>query len=168
MTLTTTTNRHGEKEHFYRCSAFGPDCPQRVSIKADTIEQLVTDATLAEVASPAAFGDHEPDETDLVAEAREALDKAQAELDTAIRVLDIVGNEPAAIERLEQLTRAKDDAAMALDNAKDREVMPPFEPDERDSSDVETQRAIVKAIIARMDVGPGRGTDRVHIELTNH
>jgi DNA invertase Pin-like site-specific DNA recombinase len=161
MTVTTTKDRRGAHVPFYRCSGFGPDCERRISIKADTIEEVVTEATLAQILPPDFLGDESPD-VDSIEEAQATLDAAQAELDQYIRVLSIVSGEQAAVERLEQLTRTRDDAADALVTAQDRKPIPAFDPSEWDEQDFNTKRAIITGIIDRVDIGPA-GPSRIRI-----
>ena len=92
--------------------------------------------------------------------------RAQAALDSAIRAFTGLEGEAAALERLAELRRARDDArdrahelgrrrsALVIDAAADWERLTLGE-----------RRAIVRAIVDRVTVFPGRGAGRVRVEL---
>ena len=141
----------------YRCQ--NADCTRRVSVSAVVAEQAVVDVTKRELsdmegrASAAARA----------REAREARDRAQTELDSAIRVLAVVGDEPATVKRLEELRAARDDAQARVDELGEPDDVA-VSVEDWDRLSFEERRGLVRSVVARAVVVPGRGAGRVVVE----
>lgn len=146
----------------YRCPPTG-DCGNRMAIGADIVERVVTErvrAALVDVSGHASAQSN-------VREAEQALERAQDALDKALRAFEGFEDEPAARQRLVELREARDAAqahlerlggeappAIAINGAEDWERLTLAE-----------QRALIRATVDRVRVGPGRGAQRVTVEL---
>lgn len=86
----------------YRCNQ--PDCPDHPAIMAHIAERVVVDAVKARHADAGGRASAESH----AAAALAAADKAQADLDAAIRVFAGMEDEAAAIERLRELREVRD------------------------------------------------------------
>lgn len=144
----------------YRCPPVG-NCPQRVTISATTAEAFVVEAVqklLAGIKGSASVegGAHE---------AADELARKQEALDAAIRAFDGLGEEQATRERLHELREARD-------RARDRhdELLAASAPaitvttGDWELLTLDERRALIRAVIGRAVVGPGRGPGRISIE----
>jgi site-specific DNA recombinase len=144
----------------YRCSPMS-DCPERMAITADIAERVVTEhvrAALADVQG------HASAETN-IRQAEQALRAAQSALSAALRAFDGF-DEPAARQRLLELREARDAAQAHLDQLGGTRPALTINGDEDwDRLTLAERRALIRAIVARAVVRPGRGPDRVAVEL---
>lgn len=145
----------------YRCPPTG-DCPQRVTVSAELVEGIVVDAVrdaLSDIEGRASAQQN-------IGDAEHAVERAQADLDAAIRVFAGLEDEQAARERLGELGEARDRAedrveqlgasrgAVAVNAARDW-----------DRLSLDGRRALIRATVESVTVAPGRGADRVTVEL---
>lgn len=151
--------QNGRRYPFYRCPPIA-DCPKRVTIGAEMVEGLVTDTVrtaLRDVqgrASAEARG----------REAAAGLERAQADLDAALRAFAGLEGEAAARERLGELRAARDAAQEHVDHLGGLSLT--FDPGEGwDALTLAERRQFVTAVIARVEVHPGRGLERVTVTL---
>ena len=105
--------RQGGQNSAYRCPQTG-DCQRRASINASIVEPIVVEAVrtaLANVEGSASMADR-------AREAEAELERAQAELDAAIRSFASAGlqDEQAATDRLAELREARDGAEERVDH----------------------------------------------------
>ena len=144
----------------YRCPPIG-DCPQRVTISADVAERSVIEAVqelLTGVEGRASVEDG-------VEEAAEELQHRQDALDKAIRAFAGLEEEEAARERLQELRTARDEARERHD-----ELLAASAPaitvssGDWDQLSIDGRRDLIRAVVERAVVRPGRGSDRVSIE----
>lgn len=144
----------------YRCSP-ASDCPVRMAITANIAERVVTEhvrAALADVQG------HASAETN-IRQAEQALQAAQSALDTALRTFDGF-DESAARQRLVELREARDSAQANLDQLGGTRPALTINGDEDwDQLTLDERRALIRAIVARAVVHPGRGPDRIAVEL---
>ena len=139
----------------YRCPSTS-DCPRRVSISAPKAEEFVAEWVKAklegieETASTAAE----------VGVAAEELERAQERYDTAMRMLD--PDEPAAQERLTQLRAERDVARERHERARDLLDATEYAVSAADwpSLSLKGRRDLIRAVLERVEVSPGRGADR--------
>jgi hypothetical protein len=148
----------GKRYPYYRCSYV--DCPARVVIAAEVVEDLVVAEVqrLMEDIRGTATGE------DSVAEAAAQLERAQAAYDAGMAVLDPL--EPAAVTRLGELRAARDqarerhEAAVANSTATSIAVTA----GDWDRLTLEERRGLIRAVIESAFVAPGgRGAERVTI-----
>jgi hypothetical protein len=157
--VTGTTVQNGKTYAFYRCPPVG-DCPRRVTISADVAERAVVEAVqelLADLRGSANLASG-------VEQAERELAARQDELDAAIRTLAPVSDERAAQERLAELRRARDEAQDRLADL--AEAAPPavtVSAGDWNLLTLEERRALIRAVVERADVAPGRGSDRVTV-----
>jgi DNA invertase Pin-like site-specific DNA recombinase len=157
MSVGTGQNRYA----FYRCPPVG-DCPRRVTISAERAEQAVTEAVqdaLAGVEGTASIGEG-------VEAAARALDAAQGALDAAIGAFEAVMDERSARDRLAQLRAERDEAQEHLDRLSAAQA-PAVTVTAGDWNDLtlDERRALIRAVVLSVTVAPGRGPDRLTIEL---
>lgn len=157
--------QNGRRYPFYRCSTVG-DCPRRQTIGAEIVEGLVVDA----VRNRIAYLKGSATALDRGREVFDALDRAQADLDSGIRAFAGLEGEAAAIERLAQLRAVRDQAQEEVNRVRqlDRRL-PDFTlgPDtDWDLLSLEAKRALIVALVDSVIVRPdGRGAERVTITL---
>ncbi len=137
------------------------DCPERMAITADIAERVVTEhvrAALADVQG------HASAETN-IRQAEQALQAAQSGLDSALRTFDGF-DEPAARQRLLELREVRDAAQADLDQlGGTRPALTINGAEDWNRLTLAERRALIRAIVARAVVRPGRGPDRVAVEL---
>jgi DNA invertase Pin-like site-specific DNA recombinase len=145
----------------YRCPPTG-DCTRRVTISADLVEGIVVDrvrAALADVEGRASIEDN-------AREAESSLEGAQAELDALIDMLDPL--EPAARRRLDAATAKRDGAQDRVDHLSGhRAVVMINAARDWDRLSLDARRALIRATVDRVLIAPGRGADRVVVELVS-
>jgi DNA invertase Pin-like site-specific DNA recombinase len=161
MVVGTQTSR-GRTYPFYRCGHVREDCANRVTVSATLVERLVADAVkqaLTDVEGRASAQSNARD-------AEATLQRTQAALDAAIRAFAGMEDEDAARERLLELRAARDDAEERVDRlGGDGAVLVINAVDDWDRLTIDAQRALIRATVERVLVGPGRGADRVTLEL---
>jgi DNA invertase Pin-like site-specific DNA recombinase len=162
MVVGYRTTPDGKRYEHYRCPPVG-DCPRRVTIAAEMVEQAVEEEVRRLLAgmkgrASAATG---------AQEAARALERRQAELESGTRTLIGAGlqAEAIAIERLTELREARDEAArevdelstldssLVLDAGKDWGLLT-----------LDERRALIRAVLERVSVAPGRGIERLTFE----
>jgi DNA invertase Pin-like site-specific DNA recombinase len=158
-----TTRQQGKSYSFYRCPPL-QDCPRRVTIGAAKAEQAVEAEVRRRVTG---MKGKASGETGAQQAARE-FDRRQAELDSATRVVLGAGlaGEASATERLAELRQARDDAAERLEELEsiDAPSVVLDAAEDWDSLSLEGRRGIIRALLARALVAPGRGDDRITFE----
>jgi hypothetical protein len=158
MVVGTSNN---SSYYLYRCPPTG-DCPRRVTISAALAEEVVVNAVREHLAD--AEGRASAD-----ASARQAItdrDQAQADLDAAIRAFAGVADEPAATERLGELRARRDAAESRVDRLRGApDALTVNAAADWDRLSLEARRALIRTTVQRATVTPGRGADRVNVEL---
>lgn len=156
-----TQTQNGRSYPFYRCPPVG-DCPRRVTISAEIAERVVVEAVLGRhgEATGRASAEHR------AREAAGKAERAQADLDSAIRTFAGLEDETAVRERLSELVRVRDESAeeaahlghlhsaLVLNLARDWDDLRP-----------ELRRRVIQAAVEVATVGPGRGAERVSVTL---
>lgn len=147
--------------HFYRCNPTS-DCPRRVTVSADLAERVVVETVrelLAGVSGSATVADG-------VAEAEREVVSAEQELDAAVRAFDGLGDVDAVRERLVELREQRDVARERLAELQAAAVPTVRISATADWDDLilDEQRAIIRAVVERATVAPGRGADRITVE----
>jgi DNA invertase Pin-like site-specific DNA recombinase len=147
----------------YRCDPLH-DCPRRVTIAADKAEQAVEAEVRRLVAGMKGYASGK---TGTEQAARE-YERRQGELDSAIEVVLGAGleAEASATERLAALRLARDEALDRLEQLQgiDAPAVVLDAGADWDSLSLEGRRGIIKAVLARALVAPGRGDDRITFE----
>lgn len=150
----------GRRYPFYRCSPTG-DCPRRVTIGAEMIEGLVIEkvqeALRGVEGRATAVERHQ--------RAQGVAERAQADLEAAIRAFGGVEDEPVAFERLSELRAVRDAAVEELHELGDLSPAMVVTADEWDRLSLTERRGLVRAEVARVVVAPGRGLGRVRVEM---
>jgi len=139
-----------------------PDCAHKVTIGADLVERVVTDAVKAAISDMEGRASAERG----IREAVAARDRAQAALDAAIRAFDELGDEPVALERLRELRRARDEAEEHLQDLGGGRASRVVRAADWGDLTLEERRALIRATVLRATVAPGgRGASRIRVEL---
>jgi DNA invertase Pin-like site-specific DNA recombinase len=160
--MSVSSGHHGTRP-LYRCSSHvGDDCPHPVTIAADLVEKIVTDAVRAALAGAEGRASVETNRRD----AEHALEQAQAELDAAIRMLAGFEDETATRARLAELRLARDGAQERLDRlGGQRAAVTINAAADWDRLSLDARRDLIRATVERVSVAPGRGVGRVTVEL---
>jgi DNA invertase Pin-like site-specific DNA recombinase len=152
--------QHGRRYPFYRCPPNG-DCPRHMTIGAEIAEAAVVDAVrvaLADVEGRASVEDG-------ARRAEAVLESAQADLDAAIRAFAGLEGERAAVERLAELRAARDAAAEQVEHLGGHRRVVSVSVADWERLSLGARRELVRAVVARALVVPGRGAGRVRVEL---
>ena len=144
----------------YRCPPIG-DCPQRVTISAPVVEEAVTAAVqqlLGDIRGSASLDDG-------ISEAEHELARADQALRAAVHAFTGLEDEQSANDRLLELRDARDAAQSRVDDLRAATV-PSITVRAGDWNllNLEERRALIRAVIERVDIAPGRGDDRITIK----
>jgi site-specific DNA recombinase len=154
-----TTRQQGKPYSFYRCPPVG-DCPRRVTVSCDLAEHVIVDAvkTILEGArGTASIGRAAQD-------AERDLSAAEQELNAAVEAFSGLDDVPAARTRLLELREARDNARDRLADLQAAEAPAiTVTADDWDILTAAEQRALIRAVLDRAEVAPGRGADRIKV-----
>lgn len=156
--IVGSQDRNGRRYGMYRCPPVG-DCARRVAISADLVERIVVErvqellGTMRGSASVATGAE----------EAAREVERAQAELDAAIRTFTGLDDESAVRERLAELRDGRDAARERLDELTAAANVSLIVEPSRDWEllTLDERRALIRAVVERVTVAPGRGAERV-------
>jgi DNA invertase Pin-like site-specific DNA recombinase len=158
-----STDQRGKRYAMYRCPPVS-DCPRRVTISADVAEQAVEDEVRRLLQGMRGKATAKSG----AAEAAREYERLQAQLESATRVALGAGieGEAATIERLAELRQARDNALEQLVELQDIDAAAFVVDVDADWNllTLEERRALIRAVVARAVVKPGRGLDRISIE----
>jgi DNA invertase Pin-like site-specific DNA recombinase len=157
---TTVQGRRRKPYTFYRCNPTS-DCPRRVTISADVAETAVLEAVKRYLSGMSGTASTDAG----ISAARADLERAEAELDAAVRAFSVLDDVEAARERLAELRDARDAARDRLDELQ-AHVLPTVTvtADDWDMLTLDEQRGLIRAVVDRAVVAPGRGGNRVTVE----
>jgi DNA invertase Pin-like site-specific DNA recombinase len=148
----------------YRCPATtSGDCDGRATIRAETVEEIVVRAVRERLADVEGRASAESG----IREAEHDLERAQADLDAAIRAFAGLEDESATRERLAELREARDRAQEEVDRLygiEAEELVISASADWDRLTDDE-KRDLIRVTVQRVDVAPGRGPDRVTVTM---
>jgi hypothetical protein len=154
MSVTTSNYRY----RAYRCG--NPDCTEPTSISAPLVEGVVVGAVKEAIADVEGRASAKQNVRDAAA----ALDRAQTEYEKLIELLDPL--EPAAAKRLEAAKAKRDAAREHLDRLGGLSATVTITAAANwDDLTFEERRALIRAVVSRAVVHPGRGPERVSVEL---
>jgi hypothetical protein len=132
-----------------------------MAISAEIAERVVTERVREALAD---VHGHASAETN-IRQAEQALEQAQGALDGALRAFDGF-DEPAAHQRLVELREVRDTAQAHLDRLGGaRPVVTINGAADWERLNVAERRALIRGTVDRATVGPGRGADRLAVEL---
>ena len=154
---------HKEKRRtysFYRCPPVG-DCERRMAIGAEIVEGAVVETVRERLANQEGRASAEQD----AREATEIHDKAQADLDAAIRAFAGFEDEDSARERLAELREARDRARDRDEQLRDARSALTVTMADWDRLSLEAQRGLIRATVESVTIRKGRGRERVTIKL---
>jgi site-specific DNA recombinase len=157
--MVAGTSDHGRYAN-YRCPPTN-DCTRRVTISAQVIEAIVERKVIEAIADEQGRASVESD----AREAEVAAQRAQEALDAAVRAFTGLEEEQSARERLEQLRTQRDrtrEAAVLLGSQRAALVVSAAD---WPRLSLQGKRAIIAAVVQRVDVLPGRGAERIRVHL---
>ncbi len=156
MVVGTSQGQYG----LYRCPPVS-DCPRRVTISAEVAERTVVEAVQELLAGIEGRASVEGG----VIEAADEFQRRQDALEAAIRAFAGLEDEQAARERLQQLRAERDEARERHDDLLAASA-PAITVSAGDWAllTLDERRALIRAVIARAVVSPGRGSDRIAVE----
>jgi DNA invertase Pin-like site-specific DNA recombinase len=155
-----TQKQNGRTYPFYRCPPVG-DCKHRMTISAEVVEEAAVEATKKRLADEEGKASTEQN----AREAAAAHEKAQADLDAAIRGFAGVESEQAAQERLTELREARDAARERDEQLRDAGSTLTVTMADWDRLSLEAQRGLIRATVESVTIGQGRGRDRITVKL---
>jgi hypothetical protein len=131
-----------------------------MAVSADIAEKVVVDAmwdALGDLEGRAAAEDRGRN-------ARIALDKAQGDLNAAIEAFTGMETEPAAIRRLAELKAIRDTCLEEVDHL-GHDLVPALTMRRQDWPEMtpDGQRSLIKTVIDKAIVGPGKGASRITV-----
>jgi len=145
----------------YRCPPVG-DCPRRVTVSAELAEQIVVEEVqkvLSGVRGSASVATG-------IAEAERDVEQHERELDAAVQAFTGLDDVASARERLSELRVARDAARERL--AELRAAAAPTiavtAGGDWGTMTLEERRALIRAVVLRVDVAPGRGCGRFTVQ----
>lgn len=157
-----TQTQNGRSYPFYRCGHVREDCPNRVTIGAEMAERVISDAVREALADAEGRASAETN----VREAEEAHARAQADVDAAIRTFAGFEDEDATRQRLIELRQARDDARERLERlGGTRAAITVNAARDWDRLTLDERRALIRATVERATVAPGRGVERISVQL---
>ena len=140
------------------------DCDKHVVISAEIAEEVVSEAVrnaLADAQDRASTADN-------AQRAAADLDRAQADLDAALRSFAAAGleKEPAAVERLVQLRKLRDEAQEQVDQLGEDAAHTVSAGTDWDTLSLAGRRELIRATVKSAIVAPsGRGAGRITVHL---
>jgi site-specific DNA recombinase len=153
MSVTTSNYRY----RAYRCA--NDECNRRAAVAAPLVEGFVVEHVKHALAGieETAHADHD------VQTAGAEADRAEARYAAAVRVLDPL--DPAEVDRLREFKTERDRARDRLEEARARSDAATLAVSVEDWDDLTRgeQRALIRAVIERVRVKPGRRPDRLTI-----
>jgi DNA invertase Pin-like site-specific DNA recombinase len=155
-----STDQNRTRHYMYRCPPVG-DCPRRVTVSADMAENVVSDAVrellngVSGTASVAAGVDG----------AERDLDQCERELDAAVEAFSGLEDVASARQKLLDLRDARDRARERLDDlqAAAAPAVSVTASGDWDALLMDERRALIRAVIDRAIVAPGRGVERITV-----
>jgi DNA invertase Pin-like site-specific DNA recombinase len=145
----------------YRCPPVG-DCPRRVTVSAELAEQVVTEAVheiLSGVRESTGVADG-------IVEAERDVEQCERQLDAAVEAFTGLEDVASARERLTGLRVARDAARERLTELR-AAAAPTIAVTAGGDWGVMTldeRRALIRAVVLRVDVAPGRGRERFTVQ----
>jgi hypothetical protein len=141
---------------YYRCP--NPDCRARAVISVANVEPVVVEAVKAAAADEEGRACVESGTAAIEAE------RARAKYDAAVEALDEFSDTAAVKKKLRDLLIKAEAAEERADQlGSQREIVRAAKDCDRLSLDA--QREIIQAVVERVVVSPGRGPERVRVEL---
>jgi resolvase-like protein/recombinase-like zinc beta ribbon protein/recombinase len=160
--MVAGTSRPGKTYRMYRCPPVS-DCPRRVTVSADLAEEVVVGAVqerLEGMRGTATVADG-------IDDGERELERAEQELNAAVEAFSGLEDVAATRQRLLDLRDARDHARGRLGElqAAAAPAMTVTATGDWDMLTLDERRAIIRAVVASATVAPGRGRERVTVEL---
>ncbi len=156
-----STDQNGKRHYMYRCPPVG-DCPRRVTVSADLVEQVIVKEVrrlLRDVRGSASV-------VGGIEQAEQDLDGRERELDAAIRAFSGLDDVEAARERLLELRHARDEARerLARLRAASQPALTLSASGDWERLTLDEQRDLIRVVLDSVVVAPGRGEGRITIK----
>lgn len=152
---------HNGEYHLYRCPPVG-DCPRRVTVSAELAERVVADAVrelLSGKRGSASIADG-------IADAERDVELHERKLAAAVEAFTGLEDVDEAREKLNALRVARDAARERLSElrAAAGPTVTVSAGGHWDTMTVDERRALIRAVVQRVDVAPGRGAGRFTVQ----
>jgi site-specific DNA recombinase len=158
--MVVGSSNHGTTP-VYRCPSKS-NCERGVVISAKIAERIVTDAIRDALRDVEGRASAEAN----VREAAQAVERAQSDLDAAIRAFAGLEDEATARDRLVEFREARDQAQERLEElGGSRATVTISAATDWNRLSLEARRKLIRATVERATVAPGRGPERVAVEL---
>jgi site-specific DNA recombinase len=146
----------------YRCR--NPDCTRKVTISAKVVEPIISQAVQEALRERDVEGRASAEAG--VRDAERKLEQAQTALDKAIQTLEDFMDEPMAVNKIRKLREEREAARERVDQLGGSQAAVVLRADrDWDRLSLDGRRDLIRAVIERATVAPGRGDDRVTVEL---
>ena len=157
--MSVGTANHGGYP-LYRCSPVS-DCTARVTVSAELVERVVMEEVKRRLEGIRGSARRE----DWIGEAVRELGEREQELDSAVRAFSGLDDVASARERLLELRDRRDQARDRLAELQ-AAVGPAVTVTAGDTEmlTLDERRALVRAVIDRVVIAPGRGAGRITVE----
>ena len=132
-----------------------------MTISAEMVEEATVEATRRRLADEEGRASAEQDARDAAA----AHEKAQADLDAAIRAFTGIEDEQVAQERLAELREVRDAARERDEQLRNARSTLTVTMADWDRLSLEAQRGLIRATVESVTIGQGRGRDRITVKL---
>jgi site-specific DNA recombinase len=155
-----STDQNAKRHYMYRCPPVG-DCPRRVTVSADLAEDVVVAKTKKLLEGLRGRADM----ADEISGAEQALEAIEDRIKAAVRAFAGLEDVSDTHEVLDELREQRDQARARVEElqlaAPARTVVAS---DDWDSLSLEGQRALIRLVVDRALVAPGRGRNRITVE----
>jgi DNA invertase Pin-like site-specific DNA recombinase len=145
----------------YRCASVN-ECSHRVAVGADRTDAEVVAVVREALANVEGRASVEQD----AADAERDLERAVAAFNAAVTTFDGMEAEPVVRERLIALRDERDRAMERVEHLRRQSAALAVNvADDWDRLTLDERRALIRATVERVDVGAGRGADRITVHL---
>jgi site-specific DNA recombinase len=158
LCVSGTRGKRGGPDN-YRCR--NDDCNRRVTISAAIPEGVIVDAVKAALSDVEGRASVESN----AREAERKLDQDEANLQRAIATLEDFMDEPAATDKIRKLRAARDESRERVKQLGGDGRALTVSVADWDRLTLDERRGLIRAVIARATVAPGRGAERVTVKL---
>jgi DNA invertase Pin-like site-specific DNA recombinase len=160
--LCAGSSNHGTTP-VYRCR--NPDCDHQVVISARIADETITEAVRNALRNVEGRASAEAG----VRDAERKLERAQADLDAAIRAFTGIEDESVARDKFAELREARDQAEERVEQlgGRGRAAVTVNAAKDWDRLSLDARRDLIRAVVERASVAPGRGSDRVTLQLVS-
>jgi hypothetical protein len=154
--------QNGREYPYYHCGRVTADCADQQHITAPLTEETV----VAYVKKALAGLTGRANGASGVAEVKAELERTQVAYDNLVATLDGLTDDPSVREKLLELRVTRDEAKQRYDEAleADDSLSVAVSTGDWDDLTLDEQRDLIRAVIKRVVIHPGRGAERIEIQ----